>query len=81
MQSQPMGCPGEDIKLSEAASKVFPFSVECKNQEKLNIWKALEQSDQENRGLPSMVIFKRNRSKVYVAMELADLLKILEENQ
>ena len=24
--------------------KLFPFSVECKNQEKLNIWSSLEQS-------------------------------------
>ena len=40
-----MGDSGEDILLSPAARKLFPFSVECKNQEKLNIWSSLEQAE------------------------------------
>ena len=36
---------GDDILLSPAARKLFPFSVECKNQEKLNIWSSLEQTE------------------------------------
>ena len=35
-----MGESGEDIKLSHSARKLFPFSVECKAQEKLNIWES-----------------------------------------
>ena len=37
VRSTTMGDSGEDILLSPAARKLFPFSVECKNQEKLNI--------------------------------------------
>jgi len=76
-----MGVTGSDIVLSEAAAKAFPYSVECKNQEKLNIWSALDQSAQENRGELSLVIFKRNRSKVYVALELDDFMNILQEKK
>ena len=35
VRSTTMGDSGEDILLSPAARKLFPFSVECKNQEKL----------------------------------------------
>ena len=39
VRSTTMGDSGEDVLLSPvAARKLFPFSVECKNQEKLNIW-------------------------------------------
>ena len=44
-----MGESGEDIKLSPAARKLIPYSFECKNQEKLNIWEALSQAE-ENAG-------------------------------
>jgi hypothetical protein len=37
VRSTTMGDSGEDVLLSPAARKLFPFSVECKNQEKLNI--------------------------------------------
>ena len=36
-----MGESGEDLKLSPAARKLIPYSIECKNQEKLNIWDSL----------------------------------------
>jgi hypothetical protein len=76
--STPMGVSGDDVQLSEAAAKLFPFSVEAKNTEKLNIWAALEQSESGNRDLTPLVVFKRNRSDVYCAMKFDDLLRILE---
>ena len=73
-----MGESGEDIHLSPAARKLFPFSTECKCQEKLNIWKALEQADMNAKdGHTPLVVFKRNRSKTYVALEFEDLLTLL----
>ena len=35
-----MGESGEDIKMARAAREKFPFSIECKNVEKLNVWEA-----------------------------------------
>ena len=69
VRSITMGESGEDILLSPAARKLFPFSVECKNQEKLNIWKSLEQSATNSGKHTPIVIFKRNRTKTYVALE------------
>lgn len=76
-----MGESGEDIKRSPLAKKVLPFSFECKNQEKLNIWSAIEQAKEnaDKEDIPA-VIFKRNRSDIYVALKLQDLLKYIGNN-
>ena len=79
VRSITMGDSGEDILLSPAARKLFPFSVECKNQEKLNIWGALEQAEENSGNHSPLVIFKRNRSKTYAVLEFKELLKLLDE--
>ena len=79
VRSITMGDSGEDILLSPAARRLFPFSVECKNQEKLNIWSALEQAGENSGNHSPLVIFKRNRSKTYAVLEFDKLLKLLDE--
>jgi|TARA_R110000765_G_scaffold232934_1_gene336224 hypothetical protein len=79
VRSITMGDSGEDILLSPAARRLFPFSVECKNQEKLNIWSSLEQAEGNSGNHPPLVIFKRNRSKTYAVLEFDELLKLLNE--
>ena len=59
------GDTGEDLKLSPAARKVYPVSIECKNQEKLNIWEALKQAESNAGGYTPVLFFRRNRSKNY----------------
>ena len=81
VRSITMGDSGEDILLSPAARKVFPFSVECKNQEKLNIWGALEQAEENSGNHTPLVIFKRNRSKTYAVLEFNQLLELLSESE
>ena len=81
VRSTTMGDSGEDILLSPAARKLFPFSVECKNQEKLNIWSSLEQAETNSGKHIPIVIFKRNRSKTYVALEFEKLLELLNEEK
>ncbi len=74
-----MGESGEDIKQSPFARSILPFSIECKNQEKINIWSALEQAEEncpDNQN--PAVVFKRNRSEVYITLKLDDLLEILK---
>lgn len=73
-----MGETGKDLHLSPAAKKVFPFSVECKNQEKISIWTCLEQAEKNtDPGTSPLLVFKRNRSKTYVALELEEFVKLL----
>jgi|TARA_B100000959_G_scaffold256319_1_gene289390 hypothetical protein len=79
VRSITMGDSGEDILLSPAARRLFPFSVECKNQEKLNIWSSLEQAEENSGNHSPLVIFKRNRSKTYAVLEFDELLKLLNE--
>ena len=79
VRSITMGDSGEDILLSPAARRLFPFSVECKNQEKLNIWSSLEQAEGNSGNHPPLVIFKRNRTKTYAVLEFDELLKLLNE--
>ena len=78
IRSQIMGMSGEDIVLSPAARKLIPYSFECKNQEKLNIWSSLEQADSNSGNYPPVLIFKRNRSKTYVTIELDEFLKLIK---
>ena len=73
-----MGESGEDLKLSPAARKLIPYSFECKNQEKLNIWDSLEQAEKNSDDYSPVLIFKRNRSKIYVVLEISDFLELLK---
>ena len=71
---------GEDLKFSPKARERYPFAVECKNQEKLAIWAALEQAQTHVKGnnrIPTL-IFKRNKTKLFIAMGLEEFLRIYE---
>jgi hypothetical protein len=73
-----MGDSGTDIKLSPAARKVFPYAPECKNTEKLAVWAALEQAEKNaKQGTYPLLFFKRNRSKMYVAMEVEHFFQLI----
>ena len=79
VRSTTMGDSGEDVLLSPAARKLFPFSVECKNQEKLNIWSSLEQAENNSNNHIPLLIFKRNRTKTYAVLEFDKLLELLSD--
>tara|TARA_R100000951_G_scaffold84108_2_gene71867 strand:- start:13835 stop:14095 length:261 start_codon:yes stop_codon:yes gene_type:complete len=72
-----MGESGEDIKLSPAAKDLIKFSFECKNQERLNIWESLVQAETNCKNRIPVVVFKRNRSKTYIAFELEEFLTLI----
>jgi hypothetical protein len=70
-----MGESGEDIHLSPAARKLFPFSVEAKNQERLNIWQSWQQAVENTKeGSSPLLVFKRNRSEVLCVSRFEDVL-------
>jgi hypothetical protein len=73
------GAPGEDLKLSPAARAIYPFAIEVKNQEGINIWQSLAQSEShvQGRSLKPLLAFRRNKSKMFVAMSLTDFLTLL----
>ena len=63
LESRPMGSNGEDIIMGVQSRKQFPYSIECKNQEAVNVWKAYEQSKENCKDYEPLVIIKRNRTK------------------
>ena len=80
IRSAIMGESGEDIKLSPAARKLIPYSFECKNQEKLNIWDSLSQAEENAGDYDPVLIFKRNRSKTYAVVNIDKFIELINEN-
>ena len=80
IRSAIMGESGEDIKLSPAARKLIPYSFECKNQEKLNIWDSLSQAEDNAGDYDPVLIFKRNRSKTFAVINIEKFIELIDEN-
>ncbi len=70
-----MGEGGEDVK---DYSGKLPISVECKNTEKLQVWNALDQA-QENApaGKEPVLVFKKNRKEPHAVISWKYFLKLL----
>ena len=54
IESRSMGAGGEDLIMARDARQKFPYSIECKNQEKLNVW--------ENKRVQTQVIMNLSYS-------------------
>jgi hypothetical protein len=80
IKSQIMGMCGEDIVLSPAAKKIIPYSFECKNVEKLNIWSAIEQASKNCEDRQPVVVIKRNRTKTYAVVEVNHFIDLISSN-
>ena len=79
IESRSMGAGGEDLIMSKAARNKFPFSGECKNQERLNIWSAWEQAN-SNRGIyEPLVVIKRNGTTPLVVLDAKVFMEYVKE--
>ena len=81
VRSTSMGAQGEDVQLSPAARSLFPYSIEAKNQERLNIWSAIEQNEQNAKDFTALTVFKKNNTKPYVALPWKHFLELLKATQ
>ena len=69
-----MGEHGADVKLSSKVHHLFPFSIECKNQEKYSaIYNAIDQARNHSR-YPPIVFLKMNRREPLVVLEAEQFL-------
>ena len=64
-----MGAGGEDVVMARAAREKFPFSIECKNVERLNVWDAYDQAIANSGDYEPLLIMKKNRKKPLVVMD------------
>ena len=69
IESRPMGSQGEDIIMGKQTREIFPYSIEAKNQEAVNVWKAYEQATDNCKGYEPLVVIKRNRHKPLVLVD------------
>ena len=75
--STSMGAGGEDVRLSAAARRALPVSIECKCVEKLNVWSCLEQATRNAPGANTpCLVFSRNRSPTYAVVPWETLLDL-----
>lgn len=81
VRSAIMGETGTDIKLSPAARRRFPFAVECKAQERLDLRGAFDQAAKNAGELTPIVVHKRNRGEILCTLTFADLLRALCDSQ
>ena len=78
VRSTSMGANGEDVQLSSAAREAVPFSIECKNQEKLNLWSAIDQCHANcEAGATPLLVVKRNHTDLHAVLPWRVVLDLL----
>ena len=76
VESRSMGAGGEDLIMARAAREKFPYSIECKNQETLNVWKSYEQAESNSGKYEPVVFIKRNNQKPLVVVDADYFVKL-----
>ena len=77
IESRSMGAGGEDLIMSKAARNKFPYSIECKNQEKLNIWSAWDQANANKGVYEPLVVIKKNGVQPLVVLDAENFLDMI----
>ena len=79
IESRSMGAGGEDLIMSKAARTKFPYSIECKNQERLNIWSAWEQAN-NNKGIyEPLIVIKKNGVRPLIVVDAENFLEMIKD--
>ena len=81
IESRSMGAGGEDLIMARAAREKFPYSVECKNQEKINIWESYKQADSNSKVYEPVVVLKRNNHKPLVLVDAEYFVNLHKEKK
>lgn len=80
VRSTSMGAGGEDVQLSPAARKLFPYSVECKNLAKIAVFNYYEQATGHGDHEP-LVVIKQNRSKALAVVDFDHFMDLVRRSQ
>ena len=78
IESRSMGAGGEDLIMARAAREKFPFSIECKNVEKLNVWEAYKQAKENAGKYVPIVVMKKNQEKPLIVIDAEEFVNIME---
>ena len=80
IESRSMGAGGEDLIMARAAREKFPYSIECKNVEKLNVWEAYKQAEENSKDYEPVVVMKKNNHKTLVVLDAEHFVKIHKDS-
>ena len=70
VRSTSMGAGGEDLQLSPAARRVFPYSVECKAYKSFAVYSVLDQAaENAPEGAEPIAIIKGDRRKPLAVLD------------
>jgi len=79
VKSVPGGVQGEDIWLSQAARRKFPYSIECKNQEQFKtIYKYMGQAESNCGTYIPLLVIKSNHKQPLVILDLDNFLEMVK---
>lgn len=79
VESRSMGARGEDIILSRSARELFPFSVECKAQESVNVWASYQQASVNSGKWEPLLVIARNHTKPKVVLDAEFFLRLVRK--
>ena len=79
IESRPMGSQGEDLIMARAARQKFPFSVEAKNQEKVNVWESYKQAKSNAGTYEPILVIKKNNEKPLVVIDAEAFVDLVEK--
>jgi len=82
VRSTSMGAGGEDVQLSPAARRLFPYSVECKSYKLFAVYKVMDQASENcPKGVTPLVILKSDRQKPLAVMDAKHFFKLLKKGK
>lgn len=76
VKSTAMGQGGEDVQLSPAARKVFPYSIECKRHKAFAVYGPYEQASTNAGGYEPLLVIQGDRKKPLVVLDLDHFMKL-----
>ena len=79
IESRSMGAGGEDLIMARAAREKFPMSIECKNKEKVNVWEAYKQAEDNSGNYEPVVVIKRNKVKPLVVVDAEYFVSLFDK--
>lgn len=78
VKSTSMGAQGEDVQLSPAARKLFPYQIESKSKAKSQLHTYYEQAKTHGKHIP-LVIVKMDRKETLACVEWSHFLELVKD--
>lgn len=76
VKSTAMGQGGEDVQLSPAARKLFPYSIECKRHKAFAVYGPYEQAAANAGGYEPLLVIQGDRKKPLVVLDLEHFMQL-----